>query len=41
MTPEQASRGLSIFYWNMIGQNLPDKKRKYADLSKLGIYDKP
>ena len=35
MTPEQAARGLSLFYWRIYNRkNLPDIKMKYADLTK-------
>ena len=41
MIPEQAARGLSLFYWNIYGKkDLLDINMKYADLSKLGIYNR-
>lgn len=41
MIPEQAARGLSLFYWNIYGKkDLPDINMKYTDLSKLKLYDR-
>lgn len=35
MTPEQAARGISLFYWRIFDKkNLPDIDMKYVDLSK-------
>ena len=35
MTPEQAARGISLFYWRIHGKkSLPDIKLSYTDLSK-------
>lgn len=33
MTPEQAARGLSLFYWRAIGKNLPDLEMTHKDIS--------
>ena len=36
MTPEQAARGLSLFYWRVHGKkNLPDINMGYEDLSRV------
>lgn len=36
MTPEQAARGLALFYWRVYGKkDLPDINMKYADLSHV------
>lgn len=36
MTPEQAARGLSLFYWRIYGKkDLPDIDMKYEDLSRV------
>lgn len=36
MTPEQAARGLSLFYWRVYGKkNLPDIKMNYEDMSHV------
>ena len=36
MTPEQAARGLSLFYWRIIGKkNMSDIDMKYSDLSTI------
>lgn len=36
MTPEQAARGLSLFYWRISGKkDLPDINMKYSDLSTI------
>jgi len=40
MTPEQASRGLSLYYWKFYGrEDLPDIKNNYMDLSSLEAYN--
>lgn len=33
MTPEQAARGLSLFYWRAIGKDLPDMEMTHGDIS--------
>ena len=33
MTPEQAARGLSLFYWRAIGKDLPDLENTHGDIS--------
>lgn len=33
MTPEQAARGLSLFYWRAIGKDLPDLEMTHGDVS--------
>lgn len=39
MTPEQASRGLDLFYWRIHAKDdLPDIKGDYMDLSKVPAY---
>jgi|SRR3990167_5482156 len=41
ITPEQAARGLSLFYWRIYGKNdLPDIKMDYMDLSGLRLFKK-
>lgn len=35
MNPEQAARGLSLFYWRMHGKSLPDIRMNYADLTHV------
>ena len=36
MTPEQAARGLELFYWRIYGKkDMPDINMKYSDLSKI------
>jgi dTDP-4-amino-4,6-dideoxygalactose transaminase len=36
MTPEQAARGLSLFYWRIHGKkNLPDINMDYVDLTRV------
>ena len=38
MTPEQAARGLSLFYWRFFGKpNPPDLDMDYMDLSKVKV----
>ena len=36
MTPEQAARGLSLFYWRAIGKDLPDLEMTHGDISYIG-----
>jgi hypothetical protein len=38
MTPEQAARGLELFYWRAYGKDLPDIKQPYMDLQKIKAY---
>ena len=39
LTPSQAAKGLSLFYWRIYGKpNLPDIKQNYMDLSKVRAY---
>ena len=33
MTPEQAARGLSLYYWRIHGKNLPDLEMTQGDIS--------
>ena len=36
MTPEQAARGLSLFYWRIYGKkDLPDMEMTHGDISYL------
>lgn len=33
MSPEQAARGLSLFYWRAVGRDLPDLEMTHGDIS--------
>jgi len=39
MTPEQAARGLELFYWRAKGRELPDIHQPYMDLTKVKAYE--
>ncbi len=38
LTPDQAAKGLELFYWRVYGKDLPDIKQPYMDLSGIKAY---
>lgn len=41
MTPEQAARGLSLFYWRIFGKkDLPDMENIHSDLTKNSVFER-
>ena len=38
MTPEQAAKGIELFYWKAYGKDLPDIQQPYMDLSGIKAY---
>lgn len=41
MTPEQAARGLSLFYWRIFGKkDLPDLENTHSDLTRNSVFKK-